>query len=163
MFVTTTRCSIFWQLPDYKVWHYFWQELIPKVGKKRQNLRKYAFKSYAIFPGIPPFLSRETGILKSAFSREFPGREIPGLGTKCNSYIFFANDCKSMVIFTFDDLLSIQQNKSGFTYNKRLSWTGRYIQYMIFYATLLEAMQADYKHKFGTFLFFVIHFFTTHT
>ena len=30
------------------------------------------------FPGIPPFQSRETGILKRLFSRDFPGREFPG-------------------------------------------------------------------------------------
>ena len=45
---------------------------------------KSGFYSTTIFPGTRVCQSRETGILEITFSREIPGREIPGANTSKN-------------------------------------------------------------------------------
>ena len=49
--------------------------------KRAKTHPKSGFYSTTIFPGTRACKSRETGILEITFSREIPGREIPGGNT----------------------------------------------------------------------------------
>ena len=49
--------------------------------KRAKTPPKSGFYSTTIFPGTRACKSRETGILEITFSREIPGREIPGGNT----------------------------------------------------------------------------------
>ena len=51
-------------------------------GKRAKIPPKSGFYSTTIFPGTRACQSRETGILEITFSREIPGREIPGGNTR---------------------------------------------------------------------------------
>ena len=62
-----------------------WHKTKPKVfnifdmNAFLMKFLKIDLKIGFIFAGIPAFSSRETGILESAFSRDFLGREFPGI------------------------------------------------------------------------------------